>query len=175
MHAFARGLLMATLIASGGSKAATAPPTRPPCAAPEYRQFDFWVGEWRVVSGSDEAKALGTSRVARDPSNCWITEHWHSAQGTDGTSLNAWDAGSHVWRQFWTGTDGTVLRLQGGLRDGAMVLEGGLPRAKGGEQRQRLTWTARGDGSVTQHWETSDDDGAHWVTSFLGVYRRQGP
>ena len=67
-----------------------------------------------------------------------------------------------------------MLRLAGGLRDGAMVLEGELPATAGGVQHQRITWTPRADGTVTQHWETSDDAGETWTTSFLGVYRRAG-
>jgi hypothetical protein len=67
-----------------------------------------------------------------------------------------------------------VLRLAGGLRDGRMVLEGVLPKPGGqGEQRQRIAWTPNDDDSVTQHWETSDDDGATWRTAFLGIYRRE--
>ena len=37
-----------------------------------------------------------------------------------------------VWRQFWVGADGVVLRLEGGLQDGAMVLTGELPAPAGG-------------------------------------------
>jgi hypothetical protein len=175
MRAIAHGLLMAMLITSTGADAATAPPVRSACDAPEYHQFDFWLGHWQVVAAADNATALGASRIERGSSGCWITEHWRGAGGVEGTSLNAWDAAHHVWRQFWTGSDGIVLRLEGGLHDGAMVLEGTLPRRTGGEQRQRITWTPRSDGSVTQHWETSDDEGAHWATSFLGIYRRQRP
>ena len=37
---------------------------------------------------------------------------------------------------------------------------------------QRITWTPAADGSVTQHWETSEDGGTTWATGFMGVYRR---
>jgi hypothetical protein len=39
-------------------------------------------------------------------------------------------------------------------------------------QRQRVRWTPNKDGSVEQKWETSDDGGASWQVSFLGIYRR---
>ena len=52
-------------------------PSLPPCAAPEYRAFDFWVGSWEVYqpdgtrAGRRElapvyARALGAERVRLD-------------------------------------------------------------------------------------------------------------
>ena len=84
-------LTLALAIAGGQAMAQT--PTPPAaCTAAEHRQFDFWLGHW-IVHGGPDGKALqGTSRIERSENGCWITEHWHSARGSDGTSLNAWDA-----------------------------------------------------------------------------------
>lgn len=147
------------------------------CDAPEHRHFDFWIGDWEVTrpEGQPEAgKVLGHNRIEAVSAGCGLLENWTGASGLQGKSLNGWDAGHKVWRQFWVGGDGTVLRLEGALQGKAMVLQGELPTATGGVQRQRVTWTPNDDGSVTQHWQASDDDGATWATSFLGVYRRRG-
>ena len=94
------------------------------------------------------------------------------ATGVDGHSLNVYDRTTRRWTQVWIGADGVLLRLEGGLRaDGAMAMEGVLPKAGGGTQRQRIVWTPAADGRVTQRWETSDDDGAHWQVAFVGIYR----
>lgn len=154
---------------SGTQVASTAPP--PACASGEYRQFDFWLGDWIVCGGPNGDQLQGTSRIERSDNGCWLVEHWHGAGGSDGTSLNAWDAQYKVWRQFWTGADGVVLRLEGGLGDGAMVMTGELPGVHGGMQLQRITWTPAVEGSVLQRWETSDDAGTSWQVSFLGTYR----
>jgi len=53
-----------------------------------------------------------------------------------------------------------------------MTLEGQLPGENQQTQLQRITWIPNADGSVTQHWEISDDKGVSWQTSFLGIYRR---
>ncbi len=39
------------------SAVAQEPPTPPPapCADPEYRKFDFWVGEWNVTANGQPA------------------------------------------------------------------------------------------------------------------------
>jgi hypothetical protein len=102
-----------------------------------------------------------------------LAEHWLNSAGRDGHSLNVYEPARRQWTQFWIGSDGVVLRLSGGLEDGVMVLRGELPTAAGGVQQQRIRWTPRADGSVEQQWETSDDDGASWQTSFIGRYRKR--
>ncbi len=162
---------------SGGSSTpppAASPPASPPpfCEAPEHRQFDFWLGEWEVFGGADGKTRVGGNTITRVASRCALREHWVNAGGNDGHSLNVYDRGTKRWTQFWIGSDGVILRLEGGLRDdGAMAMEGTLPNGKGGVQRQRIVWTPKPDGSVDQQWDTSDDDGASWQTSFVGHYR----
>jgi hypothetical protein len=78
----------------------------------------------------------------------------------------------HRQFDFWVGGDGVVLRLEGGLQGRAMVMTGELPAKNGGVQRQRISWTPQDDGSLVQQWDTSDDDGATWSTSFRGTYRK---
>lgn len=147
------------------------PRPAPPCSSVQSHQFDFWLGEWIVHAGPKGDKLAGHNRIERSDNGCWLSEHWRGARGNRGTSLNAWDAQHQVWRQFWVGSDGAVLRLSGGIRDGAMVMGGQSPTKDGGVQQQRITWTPRDDGSVTQQWDTSDDDGKTWQTVFLGIYR----
>lgn len=162
-------LLAFALQAASAGPAAPAPA----CNAAEYRQFDFWLGDW-VVSRPDSEAVLGHNRIRRESGGCALHEHWIGASGYEGHSLNAFDRQRGRWMQVWVGADGTVLRLEGGLREGAMVLEGESPKAGGGVQKQRITWTPAADGSVQQHWQVSDD-GSTWTTSFLGIYRRSGP
>ncbi len=161
-------LASALFAATASGKNAISPP--PPCSASEYRQFDFLLGDWEV-RGRQGNQLLGTDRYERSANGCWLQEHWHSAQGGEGTSLSSWDTNYRVWRQYWSGGDGTVLRIEGGLQDGTMTMRGVLPGKTRGEQWQRLVWTPNADGSVTQQWETSDDAGKSWQVSFLGIYR----
>lgn len=152
-------LLVSTLLAA--SFAAGAAPT--PCADAAAHQFDFWIGDWAVYQNDGHAKLVGHNTIAR-VDDCALLEHWRGAAGSTGHSLNAYDAQHKVWRQFWVGNDGTVLRLEGALEGRAMVLKGSL-----GGAAQRITWTPREDGSVRQHWEISSD-GAQWKTQFDGIY-----
>ena len=167
-------ILFLALLFGGTGMSNAATPTAMRCTAPEHRQFDFWLGQWQVYGGPDGTTHVGDNRIERSDNGCWLVEHWRGASGIDGTSTNAWDAQHRVWRQFWVGADGVVLRLEGGLQNGAMVMTGELPNPQGGTQLQRITWTPQTDGSVVQHWDTSDDAGTTWATTFRGHYRRGG-
>lgn len=164
-------LSLATSAATPPAKPVVPPAPKPACSAVEHRQFDFWVGDW-IVTRPDTGAELGRNSISHASGGCLLREHWRSGRGFEGHSLNAYDRQRGAWMQVWVGADGTVLRLEGGLREGAMVLEGELPKAGGGMQRQRITWTPAADGSVSQHWQVSDDDGGSWKSSFLGIYRR---
>lgn len=165
------GLLSATPAVVLAQNSPPGPP--PPCTSEASRQFDFWLGDWEVRGGPDGTQLAGHNSITVSDDGCRIREHWRGAGGGTGESLNAWDARYKQWRQFWIGASGNVLRLAGGMRDGSMVMEGELPGKADGVQLQRITWTPSDDGSVSQRWDTSDDDGNTWQTGFLGIYRKQ--
>jgi hypothetical protein len=160
------GRIAASLLAVAGSASAA------PCDAPEFRQFDFWVGEWKVTR--PDGTLAGTNDVRREYAGCVVHERYTGGQGYSGESLNAYDAGRRLWHQTWVDSAGTFLLLEGGLRGSEMVLEGQTTDAKGLVTRQRITWTPNPDGTVRQHWETASETGA-WSTAFDGLYRRTEP
>lgn len=166
-------ILIATLLLSCGMAGGQMPPAPPPpaCEAAEHRQFDFWLGDW-VVTRPDTGAVLGRSSITRVASGCALAEHWVDASGKDGRSLNGYDRQRKAWVQFWIGSGGGMLRLQGGRDGEAMVMQGETTGPGDRPQAQRITWTPAADGSVTQHWENSDDGGKTWSTAFKGIYRR---
>lgn len=165
--------LMLVIILSLGLIAAAFAQTPPPaCESEQHRQFDFWLGEWDVDGGQDGKTPVGKSTISKVAKGCALHENWRSTQGGNGQSLNAYDAASGQWNQFWIGADGVILRLAGGLQGGAMVLQGSLPMPAGKTQLQRITWTPLPDGRVSQRWDVSDDAGTTWQVSFLGFYRK---
>jgi hypothetical protein len=140
-----------------------------PCSAPEYRQFDFWLGDWEV--GNLAGVVVGRNTISSVSGGCGLHERWTGAGGGLGESLNAYDRRTDSWHQTWVGGLGLVLRLEGGLQEGSMVLEGELIEGDGVVQ-QRITWTLAADSSVRQLWETSQDGGGSWTTAFDGIYRK---
>lgn len=163
--------LMATLRAT--SPAPARPPASPPppaCVAAEFRQFDFWLGKWKV--NDPQGQVAGTSEISRVSEGCAIREQWTSASGAGGMSINYYDAAEHQWRQDWVGGDGTILHLRGGLKGGAMILSGESKGTKG-TVINRITWTPLPNGQVKQEWAISTNTGASWKTSFVGIYQKQ--
>ncbi len=167
-------LIFAILIASSSAFAATAPPAFGcPASMTEYHQFDFWIGHWEVKD--PKGTLVGHSRIEAVSDGCGISERWEGMKGSNGVSYNAWDAESRHWHQFWVGNNpGGVLRLEGGIDQGNMVLLGSQANVQSGKpQQHRITWTPNKDGSVRQHWETSDDGGKTWADAFDGIYRKK--
>lgn len=146
----------------------------PRCDAPENRQFDFWAGEWDVTDAASGAPA-GTNAITTILGGCVLQERWRGADGGEGSSFNIYDRADAKWHQVWVDSRGVRLDLSGGLRDGKMVLDGPERKTpRGTVVRDRITWTPLPDGRVRQHWEQSQDGGAHWSDAFDGLYARRG-
>lgn len=160
-------VLAATAAAAEGGAAA---PSSGQCASPEHRQFDFWVGDWKV---SDRAGApQGTNDVTLEYGGCVVVEHWKGVRGMTGSSFNAYDASRKVWHQTWVDDRGGVILLEGGIVGGKMVLEGPARGPKGEATTNRISWEKLPDGRVLQLWTVSSDGGKTWTTSFEGFYAR---
>ncbi|MGH9367722.1 MAG: hypothetical protein ACRD3M_08620 [Thermoanaerobaculia bacterium] len=153
--------------------AAAPTPAPKPCTAPEYRQFDFWIGSWDVVDPKGEPQ--GSNVIGSILGGCVLQESWTGLSGMVGTSFNIWDVAAKRWRQSWVDNQGLVLLLEGEFRDDKMVLEGRRPARKGGTALHRITWNRIGGDPdrVRQLWEVSPDDGKSWQILFDGTYRRK--
>jgi hypothetical protein len=157
-------------IAATTAHAQTPPPPAPSCATPEYRQFDYWVGEWDVFGANDQK--IGTNKITRVSGTCALLEQWQATGGGAGSSINFFDAADKKWHQVWMGGDGVALYLSGNPVEGAMELGGGDRVTPRGTVRDRIRWTLLPDQSVEQLWSISTDAGATWTTGFRGIYRR---
>jgi hypothetical protein len=161
IHITAAALVLSLCAARDGHAATK------PCATPEHRQFDFWIGEW--VVHAPNGKLAGTSRISLEYGGCVIHERYDTGRGYSGESLNIYDAPRKRWHQSWVDDDGTLLLLEGGLEDGKMVLEGPGIGSDGGPIEHRITWTPNPDGTVRQFWESTDAKG-EWQVVFDGTY-----
>jgi hypothetical protein len=156
----------AILLAATTAQAADQPPD---CTGAEYRQFDFWIGEFDVRS--PDGQLAGHNVIEPTLNGCVLTEHWTGTDGSEGRSVNFYDRREQRWNQVWIDNRGGVLRLAGGIVDGSMLLEGTTSGKDGAIRRHRIRWTPNPDASVRQHWEFSTDDGTTWATVFDGIYQ----
>jgi hypothetical protein len=144
----------------------------PPCAGEEHRQFDFWLGDWDVtVVGNGQV--AGTNEISVMLGGCVLHESYSTPTGYVGNSFNAYDQTTGSWHQTWVDNAGTVLKLDGGIVDGKMVLSGPGKDAQGNDIINQITWTPHADGAVQQTWLVSSDGGTSWTTSFDGMYRKK--
>lgn len=134
-----------------------------------HRDFAFWLGEWEVFNPA--GNIAGTNFVRPLLDGCLVEENWTGAGGFQGRSMNAYDAASGTWSQYWIDQGATHLRLEGGLVDGNMVLQGPRAFTPTLPVIDRITWTPEPDGDVRQFWDLSVDDGETFpFVIFNGTY-----
>jgi hypothetical protein len=146
-------------------------PSPAPCAAPEYHQFDFWIGEWVVTDTT--GKEVGQNVISREQDGCLLQEHW-TAAGMTGTSFNYYAASDSAWHQLWVDNQGTQIILKGHLEQGRMVMRSDWqPGKKVDFYCNQITWTPQPNGNVIQHWTVIAKDGRVLATPFKGIYIRK--
>lgn len=160
------GLLVLT-IARGSS--AAAPPS---CAAPEHRQFDFWLGSWDIVERG-AARPSATADVTAELGGCVIREIYHDDSGLQGESLSSYDAKDGQWQQTWVTNRGQLLVIHGKWSGSGLSFQGWI-RELGTETLVRATWSPEA-GGVRETADRSTDGGRTWTPWFDLSFRRQTP
>jgi len=139
------------------------------CSAPEYHEFDFWLGDWDSFDFGTSKKDARV-RVNRILDGCVIHEDYQSVGGHKGESFSIYDASRKVWHQSWVTNRGQLLIIEGNLQNGAMVLAGMDRTTSGEERRVRGSWKPV-DGSVRETAFTSTDGGKTWKPWFDLMFR----
>ncbi len=141
-----------------------------PCkAAPEFRQFDFWIGEWDAKNL--QGLTVGSSSIQIILGQCVILENW-STPVSSGKSFNIYDANDKKWHQTWVDDRGTFTHYIGELKDGKMIYV--ADTIIGGKKSlAKMTFSKLANGDVRQFGENSSDDGKTWTTAFDFTYTRK--
>lgn len=141
-----------------------------PCkASPEFRQFDFWIGEWDAKN--PQGLTVGSSSIQLILGSCVIFENW-STQVTSGKSFNIYDRDTKKWHQNWVDDKGTYTHYVGELIDGKMVYIADSMQ-NGKKIMLKMTFSKLPNGDVRQHGENSFDEGKTWITTFDFTYVRK--
>ena len=91
------------------------------CAAPEYRQFDFWIGEWDVFANG---KLVGTNKIEPILGGCTLMENWVGKGRSRGHSFNTYNQATEKWEQTWVDNSGSVIHFYGTYADNKMSFTG---------------------------------------------------
>jgi hypothetical protein len=160
------------LTAAGRQVRVTLKP-RPPasCATAEFRQFDFFAGDWDTYDVADPSKVVARNRVTVVLDGCAVREVYKQGDGLVGESLSIYDASRRRWHQSWVTNRGSLLLLNGGLEGERMVLTGPDRVADGAPSLLRGLWWRDG-ADVREKAERSTDGGKTWRPVFDIVFRQ---
>ena len=140
------------------------------CAAPNYRQFDFWIGRLGVFDVDNLAIKVARVRVESMLNRCVLHETCEGTDGHQGQSFSIFDVSRQVWHQSWVTNDGQLLVVEGGMQAAAMILNGADRTANGKKRRVRGIWKPVNDG-VRESATRSTDGGVTWQSWFDLLFR----
>lgn len=147
-----------------------------PCVhTAENRQFDFWLGEWSVVTTQGETPA-GDSKIELILGDCVVQENWTSAGniGYSGKSYNIYNAALKRWEQYWVDNSGGNIFFYGGLKDGVMdYWTDEIPQPDGKKLKRHLQFIKLGPDLVRQFSRGSNDNGKTWFVEYDFRYNRK--
>ena len=135
--------------------------------SPQYRQFDFWVGEWIVEANGKQA---GTSSVQLILDDCVLFENWTGAKGGKGKSFNTYNSTTKKWQQFWVDNSGGSILFTGEFEKGILTYHSETLQPDETMTLGRMTFSSLPQKKVHQVWEQSIDQGKTWTVAFDGIY-----
>ncbi len=160
------GLLTALAVDAGMRPGGAAGATQSaPCSAAEFRQFDFFAGDWDTYDVAAPSRIIARNQVTIVLGGCVVHEVYRQTDGEIGESFSIYDASRRVWHQSWVTNRGVLLLLDGGFDAGRMVLTGREQAADGTSSLLRGIWV-REVGAVRETAERSSDGGRTWRPVF---------
>jgi len=153
----------------------TTPTPPPPCSSEEFRQLDFWVGDWNAEwDNGDGTTGTGENHITRDEfGDCVIYERF-STDGFLGMSVSTYHVGPNVWRQSWIDNSGGYFALVGGpagedddfdfLIENTRILETAPYR--------RMIWEDVTEDSFVWRWQGRTDATEDWADLWVINYSR---
>jgi len=144
-----------------------------PCAhQPEYRQFDFWLGEWDVVTTQGHNPA-GTSSIQLIIDQCVLLENWTGGGGGAGKSFNHYDTTTKKWIQDWVDSQSNSIHFEGSLENGVMSYFADAVDSQGIHSKRHLQFFNLDADHVRQFSQRSTDGGKTWATEYDFTYIRK--
>ena len=134
------------------------------CSSPEYRQFDFWIGDWDAYDMDEPDKVQARAHVESTLNGCVLFEDYQQIDGLHGQSFNLYDASRKLWHESWVTNGGSMMSIEGTFDAGAMEMSGTVHK-DGKDILIRDRWTIS-NGIVRETAVRSTDGGKTWTTLF---------
>lgn len=136
-----------------------------PCAGANYRQLDFWIGDWDVFDVERPAVVVAHASVELILNSCVLHEVYEGLDGHQGESFSIYDVTRDTWHQSWVSDHGYLLTIEGRLRGGTMTLAGTDHLPNGKPRQVRGEWRSL-DHGVREVAARSTDGGVTWIPWF---------
>jgi hypothetical protein len=160
------GLLMIAAVPAFGQSAPT------PCSTAEFKQIDFWLGDWdaRWEASPGTPAGKGSNHITRTYDGCVTEEHFDGAP-LQGHSVSTYLVSTKNWRQTWVDNQGAYIDLAGGPDSAGNFVLTTLPKS-GTAAASRMLFTDIKPNSFTWRWQATQD-GKVWADSWVIHYVRR--
>lgn len=145
-------------VTAGGTYGVRRQPSTVPCTAPEYHQFDFWLGTWDFTGPTS---FNGTNIITSEPGGCAIFESFSDVSGSQGRSISVYSTADQMWHQTFVDAFGRTI-FTGTLVNGKMVLFT--------NPTTRFIWDPVSAQVVRFYGESTTDGGVTWNLIFDSQY-----
>ncbi|WP_395673665.1 hypothetical protein [Phenylobacterium sp.] len=175
---------LALSVAAEGAQAQVQAPTRstpipPPGAArgcandPAYRQMDYILGEWDVISAGNRHTAVVKLEKALD--GCTIIQTWAADSGVgDGRGMFTYSKVLGAWHYYWATNAGATSYFRGKPdRPNSIYLVGEFPLPDGRHRTRHLIFTLVGENRLQETSWVSEDGGKTWAAEFDIFWNRR--
>lgn len=142
----------------------------PDCTPAEFRQLDFWVGEWIVTY--PDGRPAGNSVIQKILNGCVILENWSGAGDLKERVSTCMTATRK--NGFRSGSTFKVSCLN--LKEAFGIRPWNTARYTTLDRKNVIgimTFTPSPDGTIRQIWKQSTDEGKTWKVEFDGIYKRK--
>ena len=163
-------LLCCTALSSQAQTAAPAEPCKDTQLHPEYRQLDFWVGDWTVYKDKVKLSDVTVEKILKD---CALSETWTAAHGSDGRGMATYNPLNKKWEYFWVADRGYTSHFTGQLLQNEMQFVIEQPTPDGKTHLRRWSLIKLPDGGVRELSVGSLDNGQHWSTEYDFLWTRK--
>lgn len=144
--------------------------------APEFREFDFWLGEWELSWHDSVGRTVHGSNIIRKMLDNFVVHESFSDPTNKlfGQSWSVYNPQRKLWHQTWVDNQGSYMDFTGGMTDGNMILGRSFVGPKGRTVHQRMVFFDITPNSLSWRWESSLDAGKTWKELWLIRYKRKG-
>ncbi len=142
-----------------------------PCSQAEARQFDFWLGDWKLTW---DEEGRGRNRITSILGGCVIQEEFDGTPSIPlkGLSLSTYNVTTGKWQQTWVDNSGSYLDFIGEFANGKMILSRDT-FIQEKPIKQRMIFYNIAKDELDWNWERTDDKGKTWQTLWHIHYQRK--